>query len=101
MSARARMLTSIELRDDDDQRMGGARYSSRSGWLWSCAQCSAANAPGKASPSPNKGRGPAGRAHREAAPMSALTLADVVIAVLLGVALGAIVAAFVEGRGRR
>lgn len=48
----AHSLTSIELRDDHDQRMGGARYSTLSGWLWSCAQCPAANAPGKASPGP-------------------------------------------------
>ena len=45
-------LTSIVLRDEADEPMGYARCSHFSGWLWSCAQCPAANAPGNAGASP-------------------------------------------------
>lgn len=45
-------LTSIELRDDQGDRMGGTHYTTLSGWLWACSLCPAANAPGRAPASP-------------------------------------------------
>jgi len=46
-------LTSIVLRDEQDDPMGYVRQSYVSGWLWACAQCHAANAPGAGTHSPD------------------------------------------------
>ncbi len=46
-------LTSIVLRDERDKPMGYARQSHLSGWLWACALCPAANAPGAGTHSPD------------------------------------------------
>ena len=60
-------LTSVVLRDKQDDPMGHVRYTPHSGWLWACSQCPAANRPGAGALSPEEAVeylvGHIGRAH--------------------------------------
>jgi hypothetical protein len=42
----SRALTSVVLRDEQDEPMGHVRYTPLSGWLWACSLCPATNRPG-------------------------------------------------------
>lgn len=45
-------LTSLVLRDEQDEPMGHVRYSPYSAWLWACSLCPAANRPGAGAAAP-------------------------------------------------
>ena len=46
-------LTSLVLRDEQDEPMGRVRFTQASGWLWACALCPAANRPGAGAIAPD------------------------------------------------